>query len=326
MAASGTALARPKSQNSTLARYRLATGTAGGTYYPVGVGIQQMLEATLAPRDAFEVRAITTAGSFENIDYLAEDTAQIAFCQALFARHAHNGEGPWEDTGPVSGLRSVAGLWPNVEHFIARPGVLASAQAGELIDRPLRINLGNRRSGAAGSARHLLRSLGVDLRDDTSLYYMGYLDSVRALTANTVDLVCLPGGVPVAAVTRAFRQTRGRCQLLNFTPAQVESADGGYGLWRPYRVSTAAYQGMTAPVMTLAQPNVMLARRELPAAHVYRMLKGIFEHSRFLYTVHPAVREMQLARSLEALVYPLHPGAQRFFEEQGVVIPDALQS
>lgn len=107
----GSAQARIKSQQASGPQYILATGVTSGTYYPVGLGMQRMVETTLEPRDPFELRAISSAGSFDNIEFLRSDTAQMGFSQALYSGYASNGNGPWSEIGPVKGIRSVTALW-----------------------------------------------------------------------------------------------------------------------------------------------------------------------------------------------------------------------
>lgn len=81
----------------------------------------------------------------------------------------------------------------NVEHFLARPGLLETPNATELAARQLRLNLGFRRSGARGSGLLLLSQLGMEI-DEEDLYFMGADDSVKALLSNSVDLITVPVG------------------------------------------------------------------------------------------------------------------------------------
>lgn len=318
------AIARIKSQQVSGPQYILATGVTSGTYYPVGLGIQRMIETTAQPRTRFEVRAISSAGSYDNIEFLRSKTADMGFCQALYANYARNGAGPWTDVGAVEGIRSVCSLWPNVEHFLMRPGLLETGSASELRERQLRMNLGGRRSGTRGSGLLILSSMGMEI-DDEDLYFMGAEDSVKALLSNSVDLIALPGGVPVAAVSKAYRLSRAQIQMLAFDREEAIMADGGFQLWSPYEIPAGIYPGQDAPIPTIAQPNSLLVREDMDEDHVYAVLKGIFTHSRFLRTVHPAMNQIDLGSSLDGLSFPLHKGAQRFLKEQGLSIPRALR-
>ena len=99
----------------------MATGTTGGTFYPVGVAL------STRPRRKqrrFSLTAISSAGSMENIKLLRDNQAQFALVLAIFAAWAYNGEGPI--SSPQSDLRSISGMWPNVEHFVLHSDLVTS--------------------------------------------------------------------------------------------------------------------------------------------------------------------------------------------------------
>ena len=106
----------------------MATGTTGGTFYPVGVAL-----STLAKAEAeagFSLTAISSAGSMENIKLLRDNQAQFALVLAIFAAWAYNGEGPI--SSPQSDLRSISGMWPNVEHFVLHSDLVTSGTLADL--------------------------------------------------------------------------------------------------------------------------------------------------------------------------------------------------
>jgi TRAP-type uncharacterized transport system substrate-binding protein len=50
----------------------------------------------------------------------------------------------------------------------------------------------------------------------------------------------------------------------------------------------------------------------------------MYENLAFLNNIHPATEAMALEKAIAGLPMPLHPGAVRYFEEQGIEIPDRL--
>jgi len=52
---------------------KLATATKGGTYYPVGVAIATLINEKLSSAKGISMEAVTSAGSFENIDLLEDN-------------------------------------------------------------------------------------------------------------------------------------------------------------------------------------------------------------------------------------------------------------
>ena len=60
--------------------------------------------------------------------------------------------------------------------------------------------------------------------------------------------------------------------------------------------------------------------------HVYQLTKAMYENLPFLQAIHPATQAMSLDAALAGLPVKLHPGAQRYYEEQGLEIPEAMRA
>lgn len=66
----------------------------------------------------------------ENIKLLRDNQSQFALVLAIFAAWAYNGEGPI--SSPQSDLRSISGMWPNVEHFVLHSDLVTSGTLTDL--------------------------------------------------------------------------------------------------------------------------------------------------------------------------------------------------
>ena len=58
---------------------------------------------------------------------------------------------------------------------------------------------------------------------------------------------------------------------------------------------------------------------------VYALVKNLFSHLDYLKQVHQATSVMSLDGAIDGLMLPLHPGAARFFTEQGLEVPPSLR-
>jgi hypothetical protein len=320
LVAAGTAQAQDERS------YILTTATTGGTYYPVGVAIATLVKVRLQNAEGIDMAAISSAGSGENIGLMRDGQAQFGILQGLFGRYAANGSGPLEAEGPQEWLRSVGMLWQNVEHFIVTDEF---AETGTIDDmaglegEPF--SIGARNSGTEGSGREILAGLGID-PESFELVFQGYGPSAEALQNGTIVGVNMPGGVPVTGVTQAFA-ARDDLTILEFTPEQVERANGGEGeLWTPYTIAAGSYPNQDEDVQTIAQPNFLGVHKDVDEDAVYLITKTMFENLAFLQNIHPATNAMSLDAALAGLPAPLHPGAARYFEEAGVEIPDRLRA
>jgi len=112
--------------------------------------------------------------------------------------------------------------------------------------------------------------------------------------------------------------------LLEFTDKQLERANNGLTLWTPYTIPANTYPGQTKDVNTIAQPNFLAVRDDIPEEDVYQLTKTIYENLPFLNSIHKATKAMSLQKAIAGLPVPLHPGAARFYREQGISIPAHL--
>ena len=306
--------------------YILATATTGGTYYPVGVALATLTKVKLEPSENLSMSAISSAGSGENVKLLREDQAQFAILQGLFGAWAWNGTGMVEAEGKQEHLRSISMLWVNVEHFVVTNDMVDSGTVEDLKEFDgAPFSIGARNSGTEGSGRTILQGLGIDPEEEFEVVYMGYTPTAEALQNGTVKGANLPGGVPVSAVAQAFAAMDGNLTILSFTEDQIAQANSEFELWPPYEIPADTYPGQSDPVMTVAQPNFLAVREDVPEEDVYLITKAMYENLPFLQNIHAATKDMALEKAIGGLPVPLHPGAVRFYEEQGMDIPDRLK-
>ncbi|MEO1198108.1 MAG: TAXI family TRAP transporter solute-binding subunit [Pseudomonadota bacterium] len=308
--------------------YLLTTASTGGTYYPVGVAIATLIKVKLQPGMGINMSAINSAGSGENIKLLRDNEAQFAIVQGLFGAYAATGTGPLEADGVQEGLSSITMLWPNVEHFIVRNEYVDTGTISDFMAlEGEQVSLGRQNSGTIGSNRTILGNLGVDDMDAYfELVFMGYGPSAEALQNGQIQAMSTPAGDPVGAVTNAFAAMGDEITLLEFTDEQAAAANGDFNeLWVPYVIEGGTYPGVDDDVNTIAQPNFLAVRSDLPEETIYQITKTIYENLGFLQGIHPATNAMALENAINGLPLPLHPGAIRYYEEAGVEIPDRLR-
>lgn len=305
--------------------YVLATASTGGTYYPVGVALSTLVKVKLQPKQKIGMSAINSAGSGENIRLLRENEAQFAILQGLFGYYAQTGTGPLRSEGPQKELRSVTMLWQNVEHFIVEKSAAKTGTIGDFVGlKGETVAIGKKNSGTIGSNKAILNGLGVDAEQAYSLVHGGYGPSAEALQNGQVKGISTPAGVPVGAVSQLMATMGGKARILDFTDEQLVAADGGRDLWTRYVIPAGTYPGQSAAVQTIAQPNFLAVRSDIPEEHVYLITKTVYENLPFLNAIHPATKAMAIEKAIAGLPLPLHPGALRYYREVGVDVPARL--
>ena len=305
--------------------YVLNTASTGGTFHPVGVAISTLSKIKLLPKEGFSLTAVNSAGSGANIQALAAGSADFAILQGLFGKYAAEGSGPVAT--PQENLRSVTMLWPNVEQFVI---VSSKSNTGDMSDIVAATGesagFGKQNSGTIGSNTALLSGLGLDIEQDFSLLYAGYGPTAEAMINGQISLAGIPSGPPTGAITKLLATAGGRVTRLSITDEQLEKMDAGRKLWTRYIIPAGTYPGQDSDWETAAQPNVLVVNDTVSEQHVYLLVKTMYENLQFLASIHPATKAMSLEVALAGLPARLHPGAQRFYEEQGVNIPEHLRA
>ncbi len=303
--------------------YILTTATTGGTYYPVGVALATITKSQLHRTDGISLAAISSAGSMENIKLMRDDQAQFALLQGIFAAWAWNGDGPIKKPQPW--LRSIGAMWQNAEHFVLLKDLATDGSIMNLdsLDGH-RFVIGARNSGAERSGDYILNSLGIDYEDKFNLAYMNYGATVNAIQDGTIVGMNVPAGVPVSSITRAFAITGENLTLLGFSDEQLAQVNARYALWNRYVIPADTYPNQPRAIESIAHPNVLAVRADVPADAVYQITRAIFENLAALQEIHKATREVTLEHALTGLGAPLHPGAIRYYREKGMEIPAEL--
>lgn len=302
--------------------YVMGTATTGGTYYPVGVAISTLVKVKLEPTTGISVSAISSAGSGENLKLLDEGQIQFGILQGLYGAYAWNGTGPVDKK--YDNLRSVSMLWQNVEHFVMRSEVTDTGTISDLTKLyGESFSIGKRNSGTEGSGRFILGQLGIDV-EQMDLAYLGYGPSADALQNGNIDGMNIPAGVPATAVTRAYASLGDEITTLDFSADQLAQVNSDFELWTPYTIPAGTYPNQAKDIHTIAQPNILAVRADVSEDDVYQITKTIYENLPFLNNIHAATKAMALEKAIAGLPMPLHPGALKFYQEQGVEIPDRL--
>jgi len=301
----------------------IATAAKNGAYYPVGVAISTLLSNKLVKKHDTAVRAIETSGPLENIQLLEGRKADLAILRGLEASMAFQGRGPYCE--PLTGFKSISMLWENAEHFILLAQQVKAGNIRDLKGLKNEYSLGPRGSGIEISGQTILEILGLDLEKDITLIYLDNDPAFRALVAGRIGGLYLSAGPPVGIVERLYSELGAKkITLLEFTDEQLQRLRNVFPIWTRYVLKAGTYSDQQKDINTIAQPNFLACRADLPEDTVYLITKTIYENLQFMRNIHPATKAIKLERALSGLPVPLHRGAARFFMEKGVAVPAEL--
>lgn len=302
LATSSNAHANPTSIN-------ILTGGPSGVYYPLGMSLSKLYSENIAG-STFSVRA--TKASVENLNLLQIARGQLAFALGDSVADAWKGDEEAGFKAPRDRLRAIAGIYPNYIQIVASQ----ASGINSLEDlRGKRISVGAPRSGTELNARAIFQAAGLSYSDMGHVEFKPYAESVRLIEKGQLDATLQSAGLGSAAIRELAERVPIKFVAI---PEQVVSRIGG-SAYQSGTIPAGTYKGQTSDVTTATITNVLVSQTSVSDDIAYQMTKLLFENLDRLAEAHPAAKSIRLERATRGLPIPLHPGAERFYREVGVL-------
>ena len=285
------------------------TGGQSGVYYPVGVALSQIYAKEIP--NARSTAQVTRA-SAENLNLLQSGRGEVAFTLADALSDAWKGN---EEAGfkqKLDKLRGVSGLYNNYIQIVANAdsGIRTLADLkGKLV------SVGAARSGTELNAREILTAAGLSYSDLAKVEYLPFGESVELMKNRQLDATLQSAGLGVASIRDLATAIK---IVVVPVPADVV-AKVGDPAYQPAVIPANTYTGQTADVPTAAIPNFLVTHAGVPEDVVYRMTKAMYDNLDTLYAAHNAARAIKRENALKGMPVPLHPGAERYYREVGLL-------
>ena len=293
-------------------RISIATGGTGGVYYPYGGGIAKVISDYL---EGVEATAEVTAGTVDNLKFLANHSADLAFALADSLDDAYNGRGAFDTFGAVP-ARAIAVLYDNHNHLVTLTGTGVESVAG--LDGRV-VSTGAPGSGTEISAFRILEAAGVDPEQDIRRQSLGANQSVAALRDGKIEAFFWSGGIPTGALLD-LATTPGRTIRLIPNGGALESLRTRYGaaVYHGSIIPEQTYPGMDGDVSTVAVSNVLVAHESMDAEMAKGITAALFAYHEELAAVHPMAGVLSLESAVVGSPVPFHDGAASYYRERGV--------
>jgi hypothetical protein len=313
-------LSAPPAVSQEIQYHRIGTGSTAGTYFPIGGIIASAVSKPPGSRDCAAggscgvpgliAVALSTEGSVENVMGIAEGTLESGLSQADISYWAYNGKGIFAETGPIEKLRAVANLFPEAVHVVVR----RDAGVHSLADlRGKRVSLDREGSGTRVDALLILEAFGLGL-DDIEAEALAAGDAADRLRAGELDAFIMVVGTPANAVTGLAEDSE--ITLVPIAGPEADALRKKYPFFAQDRIEAGTYFNVPA-IETLSVGAQWLVSADLPEELVYGLTRALWHGTtrRLLDNGHPKGRAIQKVSALDGLAVPLHPGAQRYYEE-----------
>jgi TRAP transporter TAXI family solute receptor len=307
----GFAACGPEGASSSapkVTRLSIATGGTGGVYYVYGGALARVISESVP---GVEATAEVTSASIDNLKFLRDSKADIAFTLADTLKDASAGEGAF--AGRALELRALAVLYTNVTHVVTREGS-GIRQLADLKGRV--VSMGSAGSGTETIADRTLAAAGLDPSKDVRRENLSAQASADALKDSKVDAFFWSGGLPTAAVLDLALSAK---VLILDTASVLPALQAKYGdaLYRPLSIPSLTYGSIATEVRTFGVSNVLVVPASFDAQRAYLIVKAMFDRKDALVSAHAEARNLKMPDAITGSPVPFHEGALKYYAEQG---------
>ena len=288
---------------------RFVTGGESGTYYAFGSVIAQ--HAT--NNAGVKIVGLVGNGSQGNVMEMEDGNAELAFCQSDVMAYAYEGTNLFADTGAIDCFSTVAALYTEqVQVVTLDPNIKTIADlAGK------NVSIGSAGSGVYFNALDLLGAYGLT-EDDITPTYQSFGDSADSLKNGQIDAAFIVAGAPTTAVTD-LAATKS-VYLVGLDDEHVDQLLAASPYYTKCVIPADVY-GLPEDVTTVGVAAVILARDNVSEDAIYALTADIFDNAPDLVSSHAKYAEIDKEFGASITSVPYHPGAAKYFAEQGFTVP-----
>jgi len=289
----------------------ITTGPTGGVYYPLGGGIANILSKYVP---GYAANAESTAGSVANLQLMTQGKTNLALSMADAAWDGYKAQGKF--SGGAVPVRTLMVAYPNRMHVVTVEGRGINSFADL---KGKRVSTGAPNSATELMTQRLLEAYGMDWTKDIRRERLTPEKSAEAIKDNKLDAFFFVVGIPTSSVTDLAATPNTKLKLIDHADA-VEKMVAKHGpLYVRDVIPTGSYPGQDKPNAVATVQNLLVAHKDMPDQVAYNILKTIFDKKAELIQVHKEAANFDVKHQSKAGgTIPYHPGAVKYFAEQGI--------
>lgn len=284
------------------------TGGTAGVYFPLGTEYANLFEENV---EGISVNAIETGASVDNLGRIFQEEMQLGMTQNNTAIEAANGTGEFDGLA-IDNAGWLGQLYPEAAQVITlESGGYESIEdlAGQ------RISVGPPGSGTRAVAEAILSAHGIE-EGDYEAFEESFGDARSRLQDGNLDASIEILGVPAGSLGELAATHDVRLLPIETSVAEEIAADSDF---EPYTITADTYEFIDEDVSTLSVfAGVVASTTQVSPDVAYELTKVLYENAGDISLAQGALINVE-----EALLgsdgLELHPGAERYFEEQGLL-------
>ena len=282
------------------------TGGTGGVYYQFGTILAQYI----SNNTDVTVNIVVGNGSADNIDKLDMKVYQLGFVQNDVAYYAYNGIRIY-DGDPVKSFTAIASLYTEAVQLVTVDPAIKSVT--DLKGK--KVSIGAVGSGVYFNAIDFLNAYDMT-EADINPQYLSFNDSADALKDGKIDAAFVVSGIPTGSVTNLSNERP--VYLVGLDEEHIAKLKEISSAYTDFVISADTYN-LEGDVQTVGIKATIIANEQVTEEEAYTIVKTIFENKDQIATFHAKGADLDLDYASVCGI-PYHPGAAKYFAEQGITV------
>ena len=313
-----------KTYSAELSFFTIGTGGTAYTYYPVGGMIANAISKPPGSRecgkggscgvDGLIASAVSSRGSVDNVNAIISGLRNSGFAQSDVAYWAYTGTGTMEGKEPAKDLRTIAALFEEHIHLVT----LKKSKIKSVKDlKGKKVSLDEPGSGTYVDALLILEANGLSEKDVQAEALKGNA-ATDALRNGKVDAIFVVAGYPTGALVELASSVS--IKLIPIDGGGAKKLTDKHGFFSQSSIPEGTYEGVKS-TSTVAVGAQWFTSAKEDDDLIYNITKALWNaESRKLMDVgHSKGKTITPDTALAGVGVPLHPGAERFYKEAGLI-------
>src|SRR5690625_510509 len=281
------------------------TGGTSGTYYPLGGAIAKIF----SDEAGISADAVSSNASADNMIALVDGEAEIAFTQTDVAADAAEGINAFDE--PIDTVLGLGSLYPETIQIVT----IADSGIETVEDlEGKKVSVGAPGSGTYINAEQILEVHDMTM-DDIDAQNLDFGESAGGIKDGNIDAAFITAGTPTGAVEEL--QATSEVHVLPIDADKAEALIDQYPYYALDTIPEGTY-GLEEEVNTVAVLAMIVVTEDLSEDIVYDMTKAIYENSDDI--AHAKGELISIDSALDGIGIEMHPGALKYYEEEGLEI------
>jgi hypothetical protein len=301
--------------------WRIGTGGAGGTYFPIGGLIANAISNPPGARPCDKggscgvpglvAIAVSTNASIANVNAIQAGQLDAGIAASMSVSEGYNGEGTFAGNKKDK-IRAIASLYPEDMHLVLKKGLKLNSLKGL---SGLDVGVGAAGSGTQIIVKRVLEDYGIKCDQQE----LGLGQSSQRLEDGQIDAFFYGGGWPLSSLIQ-LGSTKG-FDLYKFKDDEIKHIHAILPFYVPSVIPAGAYENIKYDVPTVATKSLLITSADQPIDLIYGITKALWSEKtrELLDKGHAKGKQIRLETALEGVPIPFHPGAEKFYKEVGMI-------